>query len=115
MSKKRFPWKCRRDHLKKKAYVCPISFNSIVTAFRRTVLYLDDTSRQTSTPNSSHNTTLRIFLVDSMHASSLTPPSCEESEMGRYFDTQWPRNLFRAMHYSVLEQGLFHVNNNLMI
>ena len=48
-----------------------------------------------------------------MHLSSLTPPSCEESEMGRYFDTQWPRNLFRAVHYSILEQGLFHDNNDL--
>ena len=80
-----------------------------------TVLYLDNTSRQTSTPNSSHNTALRIYLVDSMHLPSLAPPSCEESEMGRYFDTQWPRNLFRAVHYSILEQGLLHGNNDLMI
>ena len=80
-----------------------------------TVLCFDNTSRQTSTPNSSHNTTLRISLIDSMHLSSLSPPSCEESEMGRYFDTQWPRNLFRAVHYSILEQGPFHDNNDLMI
>ena len=35
--------------------------------------------------------------------------------MGRYSHTQWPRNLFRAVHYSILEQGLFHGNNDLMI
>ena len=80
-----------------------------------TVLYLDNTSRKTSTPNSSYNTTLRIFLVDCMHLSSIIPPSCEESEMGRYFDTQWPRYLLRAVHYSLLEQGLFHDNNDLII
>jgi len=34
VSRKPLLWKCRRNHLKKKAYVCLINFNSITIALR---------------------------------------------------------------------------------
>lgn len=42
-----------------------------------------------------------------MYLSSLTPPSCEESEICRYSDAQWPWDLLRAVLYSLLEQVLW--------